>query len=93
MIDSTDDVVDRVVSAQRVARLLDALPPRDAEILRLSAWEQLDAASIAYVLSISPTAVRVRLHRARRRAEQLLAAPDPEASAHVAPPLVPEEIR
>jgi RNA polymerase sigma-70 factor, ECF subfamily len=93
VIDSTDDVVDRVVSAQRVARLLDALPPRDAEILRLSAWEQLDAASIAYVLSISPTAVRVRLHRARRRAEQLLAAPDPEASAHVAPPLVPEEIR
>lgn len=93
VVDGTDDVVDRLDAAARVARVLEALPPRDAEILRLSVWEELDAASIAYVLSISPSAVRVRLHRARRRAEQLLAVPDPEAPARPAPVPVPEEIR
>ncbi|MFN8158761.1 MAG: sigma-70 family RNA polymerase sigma factor [Candidatus Nanopelagicales bacterium] len=92
-LDPTDEVVDRLDAVARVTRVLDALPPRDAEILRLSAWEQLDVASIAYVLSISPSAVRVRLHRARRRAEHLLAVPDPEASARTAPTPVPEEIR
>ena len=92
-LDPTDEVVDRLDAVARVTRVLDALPPRDAEILRLSAWEQLDVASIAYVLSISPSAVRVRLHRARRRAEHLLAVPDPEAPARSAPTPVPEEIR
>jgi RNA polymerase sigma-70 factor, ECF subfamily len=94
-VDPTDDVVARIDAAARVARVLDALPPRDAEILRLSVWEELDAASIAYVLSISPSAVRVRLHRARRRAEHLLAVPvpGPEAPARPAPTPVPEEIR
>ena len=93
VVDATDELVDRLDAAARVARVLDALPPRDAEVLRMSVWEQLDAASIAYVLSISPSAVRVRLHRARRRAEHLLAVPDPEASARTAPTPVPEEIR
>lgn len=92
-VDPADEVVERLDAVARVARVLDALPPRDAEILRLSVWEELDAASIAYVLSISPSAVRVRLHRARRRAEHLLAVPDPEAPALPAPVPVPEEIR
>ncbi len=91
--DATDAVDERLDAAARVARVLEALPPRDAEILRLSVWEDLDVASIAYVLSISPTAVRVRLHRARRRAERLLAVPDPEAPASFARAPVPEEIR
>ena len=90
--DRADEVVERLDAAARVVAVLAALPPRDAEILRLSAWEDLDVAAIAYVLSISPTAVRVRLHRARRRAEALLAVPDPDAGARPAP-LVPEEIR
>lgn len=38
----------------------------DAEVLRLSAWEQLGIADIAAVLHIDPNAVKQRLHRARR---------------------------
>jgi RNA polymerase sigma factor (sigma-70 family) len=39
----------------------------DQEILRLSAWEELSHDEISQVLKISRGAVRVRLHRARRR--------------------------
>lgn len=44
---------------------LAALRPEDAELLRLSAWEQLTPAEIATVLGISPNAASIRLHRAR----------------------------
>ena len=43
------------------------LPEPDRELLRLLAWEDLDHAGIATVLGLSRGAVRVRLHRARRR--------------------------
>jgi RNA polymerase sigma-70 factor (ECF subfamily) len=39
----------------------------DQEILRLHAWEELAHDEIALVLGLSRGAVRVRLHRARRR--------------------------
>lgn len=39
----------------------------DAELLRLSAWEQLTPAEIATVLDVTANAVSVRLHRARAR--------------------------
>lgn len=70
--DPTDAVADRVDRTTAVARVMAALPPRDAEVLRLWAWEQLDSDEIAYVLGTSSTAARVRLHRAKRRAEALL---------------------
>lgn len=38
----------------------------DRELLRLAAWEHLTPAEIAEVLGITPNAVSVRLHRARR---------------------------
>jgi RNA polymerase sigma factor (sigma-70 family) len=38
----------------------------DAEVLRLTAWEQLSVAAIAAVLEIAPNAVKQRLHRAKR---------------------------
>ena len=91
--DPTDDLVAAIDAATRVAHVLDALPPRDAEVLRLAVWEDLDVASISYVLSISPSAARVRLHRARRRAGELLHLPDPAEPVAVLPPLVPEESR
>lgn len=43
------------------------------EVLRLRYWEELSVAEIATVLGISGGAVRVRLHRARRQLEPLLA--------------------
>ena len=57
-----------------VVRALGRLGPDDQEILRLVAWEELARDEIAVVLGISRGAVRVRLHRARRRlAEQMRA--------------------
>ncbi len=60
-----DDVTDgddhrRVLAA--AARLGDT----DAEVLRLTAWEQLAVVEVAAVLDIAPNAVKQRLHRARR---------------------------
>jgi RNA polymerase sigma-70 factor, ECF subfamily len=51
-----------------------ALPDRDREILTLAAWERLDSAGAAAVVGCSPTAARIRLHRARRRLAAELAA-------------------
>jgi RNA polymerase sigma-70 factor (ECF subfamily) len=43
------------------------LRPDEQELLALVAWEGLGAAEIAAVLGCSANAVRIRLHRARRR--------------------------
>ncbi len=59
---------DEVVDAVRT------LSPDDQELLRLVAWEGLDGTQVAVVLGISPTAARVRLHRARGRLRSRLAA-------------------
>ncbi|WP_344209315.1 sigma-70 family RNA polymerase sigma factor [Kribbella sancticallisti] len=52
-----------------------ALPEQDRELLSLVAWEELDTAQIAITLGISRNAVRIRLHRARKRFAKLLTAP------------------
>ena len=44
-----------------------ALPAKDAELLRLWAWEQLAPAEIAVVLDITANAASIRLHRAREK--------------------------
>ena len=49
-------------------------------MLALSAWEGLDPGQIAIVLDCSRNAVRVRLHRARKRLAQEL------ANSHARPP-------
>lgn len=46
---------------------LSKLPPRDQEVLRLAAWEQLPVSEIAAVLGCSVNAAALRLSRARRR--------------------------
>jgi RNA polymerase sigma-70 factor (ECF subfamily) len=43
------------------------LRPDDQEILRLVAWDELDAREIAAVLGVTTNAVAIRLHRARMR--------------------------
>ena len=63
-------------------------PPRsrtrsadDRELLLLVGWEQLDHAAAARVLGCSRTALKVRLHRARRRlAAHLEVTSDPDAA-------------
>ena len=54
------------VNSRRVLAALARLNDTDAEVLRLDAWEQLSAVSIAAVLELEPAAARQRLHRARR---------------------------
>ena len=81
-----EDPAEHLVSTDRALRLMERLSPRDAEVLRLAAWEQLDIPEIAYVLGCTPSAARVRLHRARRRAEQLLAAADHDPDDGTAAP-------
>lgn len=46
---------------------LTALAESDRELLRLWAWEQLEPAEIALVVGLSPNAVSIRLHRAKKK--------------------------
>jgi RNA polymerase sigma-70 factor (ECF subfamily) len=63
-----------------VLRVMRGLPARDQEILRLWAWEHLDAGGISDVLGCSSATARVRLHRAQRRLQARLDAADPDPS-------------
>jgi RNA polymerase sigma-70 factor (ECF subfamily) len=91
--DPTDALVQATATRQAVAAGLDDLAEADAELLRLWAWEGLEPHEIAQVLGCSAGTARTRLHRARTRLREALAArgvidaalgPPPEATA--APP-------
>ena len=63
---------------------LDALPPRDREVLRLWAWEHLSPAEIGLVLGITPNAASLRLHRATAKLKkELLRRQDSDAPGHL----------
>ncbi len=51
----------------RVRAVFAQLSPADQEVLRLIEWEGLEVAEAAQALKCSRTALKVRLHRARRR--------------------------
>ncbi|MEV6030509.1 RNA polymerase sigma factor [Nonomuraea sp. NPDC052116] len=57
-----------------IARAFEQLSEDDRELISLVAWEGLDRAQIATVLGCSRNAVRIRLHRARKRFSKALAA-------------------
>ncbi|GGV16596.1 hypothetical protein GCM10010182_41860 [Actinomadura cremea] len=61
------DVADEVAERLAVLRAMAALPEGDREILILVAWQGLAPRDAARVVGCSATALRVRLHRARRR--------------------------
>lgn len=71
------DVAEQVVARAETLRALAELPDRDREVLTLVAWQGLTAGQAAKVLGCSKAAFFVRLHRARRRLERVLAADDP----------------
>ena len=52
-----------------VGEVLASLSAADRELLMLRHWEELKPAEIAVVLGRPAAVIRVRLHRARRRAE------------------------
>jgi len=55
---------------------LATLDPRDREVLLLVAWEGLRQEEVGTVLGVSRGAVATRLHRARKRLAEALAAQD-----------------
>jgi len=57
----------------RLGRALASLSESDRELLLLLAWEGLTNEEAAGVLGIGPRALRVRLHRARKRLASALA--------------------
>ena len=57
-----------------LAEAMAGLSPREREALLLVAWEGLEPARAAQAAGCSPSAFRVRLHRARRRVADHLAA-------------------
>jgi RNA polymerase sigma-70 factor (ECF subfamily) len=62
---------------------LGGLPAKDAEVLRLWAWEQLDASEISVVLGITANAASIRLHRAKKKLRKgLLERKNPGAAGH-----------
>ncbi|MFA1548985.1 RNA polymerase sigma factor [Actinomadura chokoriensis] len=61
------DIAEDVAERLAVLRAMAALPERDREILILIAWQGLTPQEAAKVVRCSPAALRVRLHRARRR--------------------------
>lgn len=82
--DHAEQVAAHLDQAARVRAALATLTPRDAEVLRLASWEQLDTDQLAYVLGCTRSAAKVRLHRARRRFAQALqptASPTPDGNA------------
>ena len=89
-----------IAEQSRVRVVLESLSPMDQEVLRLTEWEQLDLSETAAVLGCSRTAVKVRLHRARRRFARRLAAADAshdlegaEPAAALTPPLPEGQVR
>jgi RNA polymerase sigma-70 factor (ECF subfamily) len=48
------------------------LSEAERELLRLWAWEELEPREIAQVLGITPNAVSIRLHRAKKKIAALL---------------------
>ncbi|MFE3447305.1 RNA polymerase sigma factor [Nonomuraea sp. NPDC059194] len=65
----------------RLAEALATLSEEDRELLTLVGWENLDHAQLATTLGISRNAVRVRLHRARRRLASIMNDHELEGSA------------
>jgi RNA polymerase sigma-70 factor (ECF subfamily) len=55
------------LDALDASRAFGRLSGEDQELLMLAGWEGLDSAGLGYVLGCSPTAARIRLHRARAR--------------------------
>ncbi|NUW37410.1 sigma-70 family RNA polymerase sigma factor [Nonomuraea sp. SMC257] len=74
-----------------VDQAMNAISDDDRELLALSVWEELDPGQIAAVLGCSRNAVRIRLHRARKRFARALK--DARPAAFHPRPLTNEESR
>ncbi len=80
----SDESEIRVGATALLLQALGELSPKDAELLRLSVWEELTRSEIAAVLGIKENAVDQRLHRARNRLRTRLDLLDPP-TPHISP--------
>jgi RNA polymerase sigma-70 factor (ECF subfamily) len=81
-----NDLAEDVAARVSLAAVIDALPERDRECLRLAEWERLSPCAAAAVMGCSAATYKVRLHRARRRLAALLAREAHPGGQHDASP-------
>jgi RNA polymerase sigma-70 factor (ECF subfamily) len=63
----------REAERRRLHEVLRSMPVDEQTLLELHYWEGLDMAALAEVFEVSPGAIRVRLHRARKDLKSKLA--------------------
>lgn len=74
------DIAETVVQSNAFTAAFRSLSESDQEVLRLVAWDGLDSPTqVAAALQVSTTAAGVRIHRARRRLQRVLASTTPSA--------------
>ncbi|HEY1641765.1 MAG TPA: sigma-70 family RNA polymerase sigma factor [Streptosporangiaceae bacterium] len=83
------DLSEAVTSRLTLLGALASLSEDDREALILVAWLELTPREAALVTGAAPTAMRVRLHRARKRMQQALAGDDSAASRDPGAPAGP----
>ena len=74
---TTPDIAEDITERAAVLVALSRLTEDDRELLTLAAWHDLSPGAAARVLGCSTATYFVRLHRARRRLADALAATDP----------------
>jgi len=80
-IESPERAAARAIEADRIQILLDALPEDYRLVIVLRYWHDLGYEEIAELMQESISAIKSRLHRARRQlAEAITAQPGPDAS-------------
>jgi RNA polymerase sigma factor (sigma-70 family) len=72
VVSSLPDPNELIWAESRLDGAMSQLSEMDQELLRLVAWEGLRPSEVATALGIRPSAVRLRLHRARRRLQTRL---------------------
>lgn len=93
LIDTVPGVDVGVADRAELRYALERLTPLEREALLLTCWDGLSARQAARVAGCSPSAMYVRLHRARRRLRQQTAGPETPSTAVVPlhPSGVPDE--
>ena len=77
-VDPPQDVRDHAEGdAGYILDAITRLGAKDAEVLRLWAWDDLDLPQISTVLGVSVNAATIRLHRARKKLREEIGKDDP----------------
>ena len=75
LVDWPHGLDEPVVDFQQVRTAMAGLPPVDAEVLRLLHWEEMSTADVARMMGVTPNAVSIRAHRAKKKLRTWLGLP------------------